>query len=179
MQRTVLFVLLGAGTIHTCAVAADGEDPCATFSWNVSHERALFSGAPESLKAGVDPASAPLLRADRLYSLSLSPQEQVHFPVALARKKPASDPSFAGIAHLRVAKAGLYRLSLDEPFWVDIANGSELLSMGDHQGRRGCKAPHKILQFSLPGATELTLEVLGAYGPLAKITITRTPDAMP
>lgn len=178
MRGATLLALVSASVFCRVAFGADLEDPCATFTWNIGQERALFSGSSESVQAGVNSASAPLLRADRLYVLNLVPQGQVRYPVVLA-KKSLPDKGFGGVAHLRVPQAGLYRLSLDEPFWVDIASGGHLLPVADHQGRRGCKAPHKILQFSLPAATELTLELVGTYGSQARLTITRAPDSTP
>ena len=178
MRVAVLPALLGTFAVCGHVLAADIDDPCATFTWNVAHERALFSGSPESMKAGADAASAPLLRTDHLYRLDLLPREEVHYPVAPA-KRTLQGAAFGGIAHLRLRQAGVYRLSLDEPFWVDIASGGQLLPVAGHQGRRGCKAPHKILQFSLPAARVLTLELVGTYGSQARITITRAPGPTP
>jgi hypothetical protein len=59
-------------------------DPCAAFAWNVAHERALFATRPRGEVAGGAVGSAPLLSTDRLYRLTLSPQEQVRFAVRIA-----------------------------------------------------------------------------------------------
>jgi hypothetical protein len=171
-----ILLLTATGAGHTGAFAgASAEDPCAGFTWNVSRERTLFSGRPEEVKSGVDPASAPLLSTDHLYDLELAPQAQIHYPVAPA--KAPSDGAFGGLAHLRVVTPGLYRVSLDEPFWVDVESGGQVIQAADHQGRHGCKAPHKVVQFSLPAKQDLTIELSGTYGSHARITITRAPGA--
>jgi hypothetical protein len=171
-----ILLLTATGAGHTGAFAgASAEDPCAGFTWNVSRERTLFAGRPESVKSGVEPASAPLLSTDHLYDLELAPQAQIHYPVAPA--KAASDGAFGGLARLRVVAPGLYRVSLDEPFWVDVESGGQVIKAADHQGRHGCNSPHKVVQFSLPAKQDLTIELSGTYGAHARITITRTPEA--
>jgi hypothetical protein len=62
---TLGLVTLGLAT-HT---ARSDEDPCAGFSWNVAHERALFASAPQSVTASRDAPSASLLAPGRLYRL--------------------------------------------------------------------------------------------------------------
>src|SRR5689334_5466483 len=58
------------------AVTAHADDPCAGFTWDVAHERALFASAAQTLNAGRDAATAPAIETDRLYELTLAPNEQ-------------------------------------------------------------------------------------------------------
>jgi hypothetical protein len=46
---------------------ARADDPCAAFSWDVHHERDLFSQQPLDLASGKTPADAPALTPERLY----------------------------------------------------------------------------------------------------------------
>ena len=54
------------------SLASAQEDPCAKFSWNIEHERALFATSPQAVAAGHDAASAPQLEPNRLYQLQLT-----------------------------------------------------------------------------------------------------------
>jgi len=160
------------------ATAGDVADPCADFTWDVKHERALFGAKPQSLAAGKAAASAPALKPDQLYELELSAWPQVAFPVAPGRH-PASDTAYAGLATLTLAQAGVYRIALDRPFWVDVlADGAPIRSQ-DFQGRRGCDAPHKVVEFVLPAATRLTLQFSGDASSTVRVAISHAPRPSP
>ena len=152
------------------------DEPCGGFSWNVSHERALFTEAAKTEKAGGEKGTAPLITPDHLYDLTLTPQSQVHFPVPPG-KKPSSENAFGGLARLRLKTAGLYRISVDRPFWVDVVAGDELIHSVDFQGAAGCTAPHKVVQFMLPASRELVLQISGLPVEHAHVTITTAPAA--
>jgi hypothetical protein len=157
------------GAVVCAALAAD--DPCAGFSWDVGRERALFATTAEAVPAGRDVASAPWLVPDRLYELTVAPQERVTFASPPGRNTPV-DGASAGLARLSVTTAGDFRVSLDQGFWVDIVAGHELVASRDFQGRPGCRAPHKIVLYSLPGGQDLVLQVSGAAGSRLRIAIT-------
>jgi hypothetical protein len=157
-----------------CAFPAHAQDPCAEFSWNVAHERSLFSAAAQSVSAAAAPATAPALSPDKLYQLKLLEQSKVTFAAAPGRKPPA-DGAYAGLARLTLPSAGVYRISLDGPFWVDVLADGVPIASRDFQGRPGCDAPHKIVEFVLPAGTPLTLQFsAGSQGTL-KVSVTRSP----
>jgi hypothetical protein len=158
------------------AVAMAQAEPCDGFGWNVSRERVLFASTAQPMLAGHDAASSPLLATERLYDLQLTPQDQVAFVRSPGKKKPA-DGAFAGIARLRLDSAGNYRISVDQPFWIDVIAAGQVLASSDFQGRAGCQAPHKIVLYSLPGGQELLLQVSGTASPRARLTVTRAEPA--
>jgi hypothetical protein len=165
-----------ARVVLALAVAVSGaradEDPCAGFSWNVTNERALFTTAPQSLAAGRALASAPPLAPERLYQLQLAPQDQVVM-LAPSGKKTPPQGAFAGLARLPALAPGSYRVSMDQGTWVDLVADRLLLGPSDFQGRPGCLAPHKIVQYLLPAARELLLQFSAAAGSELRVTITR------
>src|ERR1700741_2812345 len=89
-------VMLAGATVATAA-----DDPCSGFKWDVTQEHALFTKAPESVTAGRDRASAPVMKASQLYELTLSPQDGVKF-VLPPGKKGLPDGAFAGLVHFQV-----------------------------------------------------------------------------
>jgi hypothetical protein len=147
------------------------DDPCDGFSWNVAHERALFASAPRAAAAGHDAASAPQLEPDRLYQLQLTAAGQVTLALPPG-KRPASETRYAGLARFSLQHPGSYRVSLDQPAWIDIVADGKMIDSADFQGRAGCQAPHKVVQFSLPAGHELLLQLSGAPSDSVRLTIT-------
>jgi len=163
-------LVLAAAALGSAAAA---EDPCAGFSWNIAHERALFAGAARPLTAGRDAAAAPSLELDRLYELTLAPHEQVQLPVA-DRKAHGAGTGFSGLVRLQIPAAGSYRVSVGSQMWVDLVSGSMLIATSDFAGQHGCDAPHKIVQFDLQPGTFI-LQMSGAAGDHVRVTVTRAP----
>jgi len=155
------------------ASAARAEDACSAFTWNVERERKLFSQEAESLTGGSSLTAAPTLSSDRLYQLQLKAQSEVKFVTAPG--KNSTEGTYAGLAKLTVETSGVYRIALDQKIWVDvIANGLPIQAK-DFQGRPGCNAPHKIVEFVLPAATPITLQLSGGSSPTVRVTVTLSP----
>jgi hypothetical protein len=155
--------------------AAYADDPCAGFKWSVTHERALFAGNAQAVTAAPDAGSAPALAAEHLYDISLLPQ------ATLALRVPAGTKSrfggaFAGFTHLNIAAPGLYRISLDQPGWIDLVGEQGVIASSDFSGQHGCSAPHKVVQFELP-AGGLLLQLTGIAGAHVQLTLTPAPAA--
>lgn len=167
---SVLTVLMLAGA----TVAAADDDPCSGFKWNVTQEHALFSKTPEPIKAGRDLASAPVMKADTLYELSLAPQDGVKF-VLTPGKKGLPDGAFAGLVHLKVPAAGAYRVSLDQGFWVDVVGDQKLIESTDFTGSHTCSGPRKIVLYNLPAGQDLVLQLSGAAKDRVRVTLTPAP----
>ncbi len=172
--------LRGPASFLVCALllsgvvpSAFGADACAGFRWDLSREQALFATAARSITAGRDEAAAPPIGPDRLYDLSLAPQQDVRF-VVHPEKRALTDGAYAGLARLRVPAAGLYRISIDKGFWIDVVTGHETLDSRDFAGRAGCGEPRKIVVYELP-AGDLVLQLSGAISPHVRVTLTRVP----
>lgn len=170
-----LFVLFGTfATFSATARLAHADDPCAAFTWDVGKERSLFGQEPQSLAAGQTLTDSPTMVTDRLYQLKLRAQSEVTF-AATPGKQPRSDRPYAGLVRLTVSTAGVYRVSLDQPVWVDVIDNGSVVQAKDFQGRSGCSAPHKIVEFQLPAGRPVTLQFSGGSVATAKITVTRSP----
>ena len=149
------------------------DDPCAAFTWDVRHERALFGKEPQPLTAGQTLAALPTLSADRLYQVELQGESEVKFLAPPGRKRGAGG-GYAGLARLTVDTDGLYRISLDQPLWVDVIANGAMIPAKDFQGHRGCNAPHKVVEFVLPARVPITLQFSGGNASTVKVTVTRS-----
>ena len=154
------------------------QDPCAAFSWDVHHERDLFSKQPVDVASGKAIADAPSLTPDRLYELELRAQPEVGFVAPPSRTWP-EEATYAGLARLTVETAGVYRFALDQPAWVDVVVGSTVLQSRDAQGRVGCSAPYKLVEFALPAGKPLIIELSASVTPSIRISVTRSPTQAP
>jgi hypothetical protein len=162
-----ILLLMAAGSIGAAARAED----CVDFKWDVTQVRALFAGAAQSLSAGTDVTSAPALQPNHLYALKLVPQERVSFMTQPGTKSTYAG-SHAGIATFQVPQSGSYRVALDAPFWIDVVANGALLPAKDYQGQHSCSAPHKIVEFELPGTRLLVLQLSNAAQDEIRLTIT-------
>jgi hypothetical protein len=165
----LLALLLGS-----FALPAGADEDCVDFKWDVSKERILFAGAPADLTAGYDRASAPLIVPNRLYRLQLQTQDTVAFSVPPGKPLTGTQ-SFAGLATLKVAVPGSYRVAVDVPFWIDVAANGVLLRPTDYQGQHSCSPPHKIVVFDLAGAKPFTLQFSNAAMDKVLLTVTLAP----
>jgi hypothetical protein len=170
-ERLVWLAALVVGTVASLPVAA--ADPCDGFSWNVAHERALFAAPAAPVTAAVAAGSAPMLELDKLYDITLAPQDKVSFVLAPA-KKALADGAFAGMVKLHLAVSGKYRVSLSEGFWVDVIAEGKFAPTDDFTGAHECRAPRKIVQYSLP-AGDLALQFSNTHSASVRVTITAAP----
>jgi hypothetical protein len=173
-MRTLASALMGGMLVLLLNSVAAADDPCGGFTWDVHHERELFAAAPHTVAAAATLVAAPALATEHLYALQLLQQGQVSFVVAPGKHRSADGP-YAGLARVSVPQAGNYRISLDAPLWIDVLANAAALPARDFQGRPGCSAPHKIVEFELPGNTPLTLQFSGAQSATVKLAITRSP----
>lgn len=161
-------------TALAAAAPALADDACVDFKWDVSAERALFAGPATPVAAAADSKSAPTLLLNHLYELKLSKQEQVSFAVTPGKKSPR-EGSHGGLAAFKIPARGSYRVAIDMPFWIDVVSDGALVAANDFQGQHGCRSPHKIVQFDLPGTRPFFLQLSNAAPDSVRLTITATP----
>lgn len=162
------FALIGGGEAIS---TADG-DPCTRFTWDVSRERAVMKQTPRTIAGAVMPgADVPQIEPEKLYEVKLADQSTVTF-VAKPGKAPLTDGAHAGLVRFRVEKAGRYRVSITSRHWIDVVEGTQLVSSRDFQGQRGCERPHKIVEYELPAGRDLTLQFSGSTDARVIVAIT-------
>jgi molybdate transport system substrate-binding protein len=161
------------------AASAVEADPCSRFTWDVSRERAVMKQTPQAVAAAVTPsADAPQIEPEKPYEVRLAGQSTVTF-VANPSKSTLNDGAHAGFVRFRVEKARRYRVSISSGHWIDIVDGTQLVSSREFQGQRGCERPHKIVEYELPAGRELTLQFSGSTDAqvIGAITAVSTPAA--
>lgn len=156
------FVLLSAS-----AFASE----CEGFKWDVSREKALFTATPRIITAVADAARSPVVQTEALYELRLLPQERLSLAVAPS-KKSIADGASAGLVRFRVPETGAYRVALDRGFWIDVVADGKTVPSTDFSGSPQCRAPRKIVMYTLPAAQDLVLQFTGAVDPQLRFAIT-------
>ena len=154
---------------------AHAADPCDGFTWNVSHERAVFAMPAVAVTAATAAGPAPSLDVDKVYDIALTLQDKVSFVMAPA-KKALADGAFAGMVKLHIPSAGKYRVSMSDGFWIDVIADGKFAPTDDFTGMRECRAPHKIVQYPLPAGSDLVLQFSNATSPSVRVTVTAAPQ---
>jgi hypothetical protein len=170
----VAAIALSAAAAATVSLPVLAADPCDGFTWNVSHERAVFATAAAAVTAATVAGPTPTLQVDKLYDISLTPQDKVNFVMAPA-KKALADGAYAGMVKLHIPTAGKYRVSMSDGFWIDVITEGKFAPTDDFAGSHECRAPRKIVQYPLP-AGDLILQFSNATSPSVKVTVTATPQ---
>jgi molybdate transport system substrate-binding protein len=166
--QTYGFALTGMGEAPSTAAA----DPCTGFTWDISRERTVMKQTPRAVAGAVRPgADVPRIEPERLYEVKLADQSTVTF-VAMPGKAALTDGAHAGLVRFRVEKAGRYRVSITSRHWIDVVDGTQLVSSRDFQGQRGCERPHKIVEYELPAGRDLTLQFSGSADAQVIVAIT-------
>ena len=166
-------IAFGVMAVAMAGQAALAADPCEGFTWNVAHERALFATAPAAVTAATAAGPAPTVDVDKLYEITLTPQDKVSFVLAPA-KKALADGAFAGMVTLHIPNSGKYRVSMSEGFWIDVIADGKFAPTDDFTGAHECRAPRKIVQYPLP-AGNLTLQFSNTNSATVRVTVTAVP----
>jgi hypothetical protein len=171
MKRLAWLAAMAVGTVVNLPLHA--ADPCDGFTWNVAHERAMFATPAVAITAAGAAGPAPSLAVDKLYGITLTPQDKVSFVLAPA-KKTLADGAFAGMVTLHIPSPGKYRVSMSEGFWIDVIADGKFVPTDDFTGAHECRAPRKIVQFLLP-AGDLVLQFANTNSASVRVTVTAAP----
>jgi molybdate transport system substrate-binding protein len=173
-RAAVILQTYGFALIPTVgeATGALKTDACSGFTWDISRVRAVLSETAQPLIAAVRPdKDLPQIEPERPYEVKLADQNGVTFVVKPGKAASADDPH-AGLVRFRVERAGRYRISISSGHWIDIVEGTQVISSTDFQGQHGCERPHKIVEYELPARRNLTIQLSGS--PDAQVTVVVT-----
>ena len=93
--------------------------------------------------------------ADTLCEVQLSPERSVSFATEPGGEQ-LEQHAYAGLARFSVSPPGTYRLSVDQPLWLDVMLKGQVIAAKDFQAHAGCNAPHQVVEFDLPFADALS-----------------------
>lgn len=124
-------------------------------------------------EAGRSTDGLPTLALDRLIRLKLASQDTIGY-VAPASKTMLTDGAFGGMARLRTTSAGLYRVSVDRPLWIDMVVEGKTIQSADFSGAHTCEAPRKVVVYPLPARTEVVLQLGSADTDEVRPTLPQT-----
>ncbi|MFT3904870.1 MAG: hypothetical protein QM718_00990 [Steroidobacteraceae bacterium] len=175
-HRLFACFIAAASLAASSGIAARAAEVCAGFKWDVKHEHALFLGTAQALGAGASAAAAPAIELDRLYDLTLQPQDTVQFAAPVG-KKMLTDGGYGGLVRFRVPADGSYRVAVNIAFWLDVVGDGKTLTSTDFNGSAGCDTPRKIVVYPLTAGRELLLQLSGEVSQHVRVTITAVPAA--
>lgn len=168
---TVLMSFVTLGMAHEPQVQG-----CGTASPDVALELAVMRSPaiPVTAVSGKD-SPLPALALDKHYAINLIAQREIAFRAKPGRAARNDSPR-GGLLSFEVPAAGRYRISITSRHWIDVLDGKSVLTSSAHHGP-GCELLHKIVEFDLPTARPLTLQLSGRDDAIIGLAITVSPSA--
>jgi hypothetical protein len=152
------FGLLIALLLSSAAPAFAAEEPsgCDKFKWPIERERAALT-APDRIRinSGSEQAAVP----PTALTLALVPPHDAGLP--MPPERAPKEGTLAGFATFnKVAKAGVYTISLSAGAWVDVVQGGHFLKPQGFSGATDCDGIRKTMKYDL-SAGPFVLQVSG------------------
>jgi hypothetical protein len=149
---------------------------CGAASPDVALELAVMRSpaVPVTAVSGKD-SPPPALALDKHYTINLIEQGEVAFRAKPGRAARNDSPR-GGLLSFEVPAAGRYRISITSQHWIDVLDGKSVLASAAHHGP-ACELLHKIVEFDLPMARSLTLQLSGRDDAIIGLAITVSPSA--
>jgi len=145
---------------------------CSSFSWNLKREFAAFKTQALLLNASADPKVNPVrLKEDQHVVATLVPHGSVSFAAPPGRQRKIENAT-AGLLFFKTGAAGHYRISLSSRHWIDVVDEGKAIESLSHEGRGGCKLPHKVVEFQLPANRDLVIQLSGDTAATVDLLVT-------
>jgi hypothetical protein len=162
-------VLAGASAEGGQAAPRNMEGGCEAYSWDMSREMAAWDRPAISLSALADGTAAstpaPL---DKKLDVTLHPLAEARFSAP-----PERTPSggYAGVVPITVPADGVYRIGAGSRVWIDVADGSQLVTPAKFEGHAACKV-HKVVAFPLKARRSYRVQISGSDKPAVSLLVT-------
>jgi hypothetical protein len=149
------------------------EEGCEAYTWDLAREFAAMKKPATLLAASADPRVNPVrLEEGRRFAATLVPQGSVNFAATPARQRNRENPT-AGLLFFKTGAAGRYRISLSSRHWIDVLDRRRSVDSQSHQGRGGCEALRKVVEFELPAKRDLVVQLSGDAAVTVDVLVTR------
>jgi hypothetical protein len=144
---------------------------CERFDSDVSRELQIMQQAAQPVTAAARADSTlPSIEPGKAYELTLVPAATTHFVIPPAKMPPSG--GLAGLVSFKVGWAGVYRVSLNGGYWIDVLDGTQAIESRAHSGSHDCKVLHKVVEFELPAGHVLVLQLSGTGQTSVRLAIT-------
>jgi hypothetical protein len=156
--------------VLACLIAAPclAQEPvgCDKFKWPLDKERAMLTGDAPTVISG---KTLPPLPVSVI--VALVPFAEAKLPLAPERAPKLPD-TFAGFVAVPAPQhAGIYKVSLAAPAWVDVVQSGALVKSGDFSGATGCEGIRKSVKFDL-AAQPFTVQLSAVQADAIRIAVT-------
>ena len=170
MQRLWLVALL---LLSCSARAADPQDACEKYDWDMGREFGLLLSTPikrEALAQQI--AEAAWTPADRPVEVALRPMAEVKLLAKPGREYTVE--SFGGLLKLSVPRTAGYRISSNQRLWIDVIGPDGVVKSSKFTMQPACDKLRKSVAFRLEPDTDYWIQLSG--NPTAEATLLITLD---
>jgi len=157
MQRLWLVALL---LLCCSAQAADSQDACEKYDWDMGREFSLLLSTPIKREAAAEQSpEAAWAPADRPLEVTLRPMADVKLPAKPGREYAAE--SFGGLLKLTVPRTAGYRISSNQRLWIDVIGPDGVVKSTKHTMQPTCEKIRKSVAFRLEPDTDYWIQLSG------------------
>jgi hypothetical protein len=171
-------------TITLLAIAApaaaqmqqgEARQTCPATPASVPAELAGWAAA-QPLAAARDPQGLPAAALTPGKAVDLTLGQTSGLAYAMRPERPGDPVSHGGMAQLKVAKAGHYRVAIDSAAWLDLVAGGKGLESVAHSHGPACSGIRKMVDFRLePG--DYVLQIAGNGSARVRVMVMELPVA--
>jgi hypothetical protein len=166
-MRVSLAIFLFVASVASAAFAADNADPCSTFAWPMTTERALLANAVHTqVKDGGFIERAPPLG----FRLALVQDNETRFAL-VPQRAPSASGYGASIGIDAPPAEGDYLVTLSSEGWIDLLQNGASVTSTAHSGVMNCPGMRKSVRFHLAAGAPLTLQISSAPAPQIDVAI--------
>jgi len=181
---SMLATLLGMCLSHAATGAEPARAPeptgCGAYEYDLTAEMALLSKpGTEVTAAATSKSTGAPLESGRTYRVGLEEQARVQLAVE-PRRHVLEEGAYAGLVSFKVPADGVWRISLSRETWAEVvAPDGAAVKSSRFQGREGCPAMRKFVDFPLQAGVVHVLQLSGGTDAALQVAITGPVTAGP